>query len=96
MFYKKNALRKFQKNHKKTPVLESLFDKVRRCRSVISFKAQVLFVNFAKFVSTPFLQKTTRRILLIIAVSKIVKGDLSNETVTYDIEIKIYQFEPAV
>ena len=53
-------------------------------------------MNFAKFVSTPFLQKTTRRILLIIAVSKIVKGELSNETVTYDIEIKIYQFEPAV
>ena len=25
-----------------------------------------------------------------------MKGDLSNETVTYDIEIKIYQFEPAV
>ena len=40
------------------------------------------FVNFAKFVRTPFLQNTTGRLLLIIAVSIVVKGH-------YDAEIKI-------
>ena len=41
-------------------------------------------VNFAKFVRTPFLQNSTGRLLLIIAVSIVVKGVLANETVNYD------------
>ena len=41
-------------------------------------------VNFAKFVRTTFLQNSTGRLLLIIAVSIVVKGVLANETVNYD------------
>ena len=41
-------------------------------------------VNFAKFERTPFLQNTTGRLLLIVAVSIVVKGVLANETVNYD------------
>ena len=58
--------------------------------------AQVLFVNFVKFVRTSLLQKITRRLLLIIGVSIVVKGKLANETVNCDIKIKRYQFEPEV
>ena len=54
-------------------------------------------MNFAKFVRTPFLQNTTGRLLLIIAVSMVMKGELANETVNYDTKLKhMYQFEPAV
>ena len=41
-------------------------------------------VNFAKFERTPFLQNSTGRLLLIIAVSIVVKGVLANKTVNYD------------
>ena len=41
-------------------------------------------MNFAKFVTAPFLQNSTGRLLLIIAVSIVVKGVLANETVNYD------------
>ena len=43
-------------------------------------------VNFPKFERTPFLQNSTRRLLLIIAVSIVVKGVLANETVNYEEE----------
>ena len=41
-------------------------------------------VNFAKFVRTTLLQNTIGQLLLIIAVSIVVKGVLGNETVNYD------------
>ena len=47
-------------------------------------------MNFAKFVKTPFLQNTTGRLLLIIVVSIVVKGELANETVNYDTKAKAY------
>ena len=51
------------------------FDKVKRCRSAASLetrlKRRCFPVNFAKFVRTPFLQNTNRRLLLIIAVSNV-------------------------
>ena len=40
-----------------------------------------------KFVRTAFLQNTTRRLLLIIAISIVVKGELANEFVNWDISI---------
>ena len=61
---------KFRRIQKKTSVPESLF--------------WCFLVNFAKFVRTPFLQNSTGRLLLIIAVSIVVKGVLANETVNYD------------
>ena len=51
-------------------------------------------MNFAKFLRASFLQNTTGRLLLLIAVSVVVKGKLANESVHYDTEIKAYQFEP--
>ena len=47
-------------------------------------------MNFAKFERTPFLQNTTGRLLLIIAVSIVVKGKLANETLNYDKKTKAY------
>ena len=39
-------------------------------------------VNFKKFVRTTLLQNTNGRLLLIIAVLIVVKGELANETVS--------------
>ena len=47
-------------------------------------------MNFAKFVRTLFLQNTTGRLLLIIAVSIVVKEELANETVNYGAGTKAY------
>ena len=48
-------------------------------------------MNFAKFVKTPFLQNTIERLVLIIAVSIVVKGELANKTVNYDTKLKHMQ-----
>ena len=68
---------------KRKHVPESLFfDKVELCRSAASLR-------------TPFLQNTTRRLLLIIAVSivLVMKGELGSEIVNYGTKT-MYQFEP--
>ena len=39
------------------------------------------------------MQNTTARLLLIIAVSIVVKGELANKTINYDADIKTYQFK---
>ena len=52
--------------------------------------ALVFLVKFAKFVRISFLQNTTRRLLLIIAISIVVKGGLVNETINYDTKTKVY------
>ena len=46
--------------------------------------------KLAKFVGTPFSQNTTGRLLLIVAVSIAVKGELANKTVNYDTKTKAY------
>ena len=38
-------------------------------------------MKFAKFVGAPFSQSTTGRLLLLVAVSVVVKGELVNKTV---------------
>ena len=47
-------------------------------------------VNFTKSVRTLFLQNTTKRLLLIIALSTVVKGEVANETVNYNAKTKAY------
>ena len=47
-------------------------------------------MNFAEFVRVLFLRNTIGRLLLIIAVSIVVKGELTNETVNYDAKTKAY------
>ena len=51
-------------------------------------KKECFLVNFAKYVRTPFLKNFTRRLLLIIEVSIVVKGKLAYETVNYDTKTK--------
>ena len=50
----------------------------------------------AKFVGTHFLQNTNQWLLLIIAVSIVVKGELANKTVNYDAKAKGYVLKTAV
>ena len=52
-------------------------------------------MTLAKFVRIPYLQNTTRRLLLIVAVSiaLLMKEELASETENYDTKT-MYQFEP--
>ena len=47
-------------------------------------------MNFVKFVRKPFLQNTIGRLLLIIAESIVVKGELVNENLNYDTKTKAH------
>ena len=47
-------------------------------------------VSFVKFVRAPFLQNTTGRVFLIIAVSVVAKGVLANGAVNYDTKTDAY------
>ena len=71
------SLRNFAKFSRKHLCKIFFFDKVRRCRSSnllkTRFQRRCFLVNFAKFVRTPILQKTTEKLLRIIAVSILVK-----------------------
>ena len=70
------------------------FDNVKLWRSSTSLEAshdrRCFIVNFAKFVRTFFLQNTTGRLLLIIAVSIVVKEELANENLNYDRKTEAY------
>ena len=98
-FFLKRCYEKFRRIRKKAFSRISFFHRVKLCRSAASLKTRpqrrIFLVNFAKFVRTPFLQNTTRRLLLIIAVSivLVMKGELASETVNYDTKT-MYQFEP--
>ena len=72
----KRCYEKFCRNHKEKSVAVSLF-----C---------CFLVNFAEFVRTLFLQNSTERLLLIIAVSVVANGVLANETVNFDTQTKAY------
>ena len=62
--------------------------------SKTTLQPRLSLVKFANFVRTSFLQNTTGRLLLIIAVSIVVKRKLAKETVYYDKKtIAQYQFE---
>ena len=58
---------------------------------------QVLSCEFCKVCKNTFLQKTTRQLHLIIAVSivLVMKGELASETVNYDTKT-MYRFKPQV
>ena len=62
MFFKTGGLKNFRKNHKKTPVLESLIDKVARLKPRNFIKKRVQHrrfpVNIAKLIRTVFLHNT--------------------------------------
>ena len=62
-FCKKGVLKKFHKIHLKTPVLESLFNRVLGMRHATLLKKRLrhrcIYVNFVKFLRTSFLQNTS-------------------------------------
>ena len=62
LFYKKSYSSKFHKIHRKTPVLESLFNKVALLKRILWQRSFPL--NFVKFLRTAFLQNTSGRLLL--------------------------------
>ena len=68
VFYKKRCSLKFRKIHRKTPVPESLFNKVAGPIPATllkkRFRHRSFPVNFMKFLRTTFLQKTSGRMLL--------------------------------
>ena len=90
----KSVMRNFAIFTRKHLCRNFCFDKVKLCRSATSLKTSLLrrcfLVNFAKFVRKTFLQNTTGRLLLIIAVLIVVKGELANETVNYDTKTKAH------
>ena len=72
-FFKKGVLRNFAEFTRKYLWRNLFFDKVKLCRSATSLKTSLWCRGFlVKFVETSFLQITTRRILLVIAVSILV------------------------
>ena len=59
--------------------------------------AQMFSCEFCEICKNTFFANTTGRLLLIIAVSMVMKRELANETVNYDTKLKhMYQFEPEV
>ena len=81
--------------HKKTSIPESFFffDKVKLqiCNLIKSeSSAQMFTCEICKICTNTFFQNTTGRLLLIISVSIVVKGDLANETVNYDTKTKAF------
>ena len=47
-------------------------------------------MKVVKFVGTLFSQDTTGQLLLIVAISIVVKGELANKTVNYDTKAKAH------
>ena len=77
-FFKKGVMRNFVK-----------FTRKHLCRKDETL-AQFFSFDFCEICKIIFLQNTIGRLLLIIAVSLVVKGELTNETVNYDTKTKAY------
>ena len=94
MFFKESVVRNFAEFTRKRLCRNLFFDKLKLCKSSTSSKTslqrKLFLVTFAKFVRTPFLRTTTGRLLLIIAVSVVVKGELPNENLNHDTKTKAY------
>ena len=62
--------------------------------SVTSLKTRLyhrcFLVKFSKFLTVFVLQNTAQRLLLIIAVSIVMKGEVANKTVNYVAKAKAY------
>ena len=97
-FFKKSVMRNFVEFARKH-FPESLFFIKLNSEICSFFKNETLAQDFSckfyKIRKNTFLQNTTRRLFLIIAVSVVLvmKGELASGTVNYDTKT-IYQFEP--
>ena len=75
-FCKKGVLKKFHKIHLKTPVLESLFNRVSGLRPAILLKKKLQHrcfqVNFVKLLRTTFLQNTSIICLTVLFYKEVL------------------------
>ena len=86
-------LKKFHKIHRKTPVPESLFNKVAGRRPATLFKKRLWHkcfpLNFVKFLRTPFLQNMSGRLLLenvpVSTEQKLILPLLNSKTRIWDL-----------
>ena len=81
-FFKKGVMKYFAESPRKH-LRRNLF--LIKLNSIVSLKTRL---NFAKFARAPFLQNTTGSLILIIAVSIVLEGELANETVNYGTKTK--------
>ena len=84
MRVKKSVMRNFAKFIRKHVCRNLFFDKVKHCRSAASSSAGVS-CEFCEICKNTFF---SRRLLLIITVSIVVKRELANETSNYDTKTK--------
>ena len=75
VFCRKRCLQKFRKFHRKTPVLESLFNAAQACNFIKKRLQHRYFpVKFAKFLRTPILKNICERLLLNL--SRILRSSI--------------------
>ena len=70
-FFKKGVMRNFSKFTKKHLCRNLFLEKIKLCRFAASFKtrgAQVFSCEYCEIIRTPYLQNTTRQLLLVKAV----------------------------
>ena len=91
-FFKKGVMKNFGEFTKKY-VSESLFCSFLKNETL----TQVFSCEFFEICKNNFLQNTSRRLLLVTAISivSVMKGELASKTVNYDAK-SMYQFEPQV
>ena len=93
-FSNESVMRNFAEFTRKHLCRNPFPDKAKLCRSSTLLKTSLqrrcFLVNFAKFLKTSFLESTTRRLLLIIAVSIVVKEELTKENLNHGTKTKAY------
>ena len=83
-FFKKGFMRTFAEFIKKHLCRNLFFDKAKLCTSATSLKSGLSSRCFqAKIVGTLFSQNTTERLLLIVAISILMKGELASKNGNY-------------
>ena len=96
-FFKKSVMSNFAEFTRKHLRRNLLFYRVKLSRSATvdlfikcESLAQVFSCEFCKICKNTVFAEHYRRLLLIAAVSIVVKGELANETVNYDTKTKVY------
>ena len=80
----------FRRIHKKTYMLESLFGHVYLCKFAASLKRGLFLWILRNLLENLFCRTPPRRVLLINAVSIVVKGELASKTVNYGKKTRAY------
>ena len=105
VFYKKAVLKNFAMFTKKTPLLESLFNKVAVLRpKALQFIKKRLqqrhfLVNIAKFLRTPILKNISKQLLLWLDKKSMRKRYRNEEffvSVFYRLDRDIFRIKPNI